>query len=303
MTYGSPQWKEWVLDERQSEPFIRQALEIGINFFDTANMYSLGHSEEIVGRALAKYAKRDDYVLATKVFFPMSDRPNDRGLSRKHIIASVDASLRRLGMDYVDLLVIHRFDPDTPIEETVDALDTVVRAGKVRYLGASTMSAWQFMKMLALQERLGLHKFISIQTQYNLIYREEEREMIPLCRSEGVAYTPWSPLARGVLMGSRKEKTIRSYADPLIARWYNQHELEDEIVDRVFEVARRRGATPAQVALAWIVGREGVTLPIIGADKPHHLDELLKGLEIELDAEEMAALEAPYRPRPVHESF
>ena len=301
MTYGSPQWKAWVLDEEHSVPFIRQALELGINFFDTANMYSLGGSEEIVGRALRRFAAREDYVLATKVFFPMSDRPNDSGLSRKHILASVDASLKRLGTDYVDLLVIHRFDPQTPIEETVDALDTVVRAGKVRYLGGSTMDAWQFMKMLAIQERLGLSKFVSIQTHYNLPYREEEREMLPLCRSEGIAYTPWSPLARGVLLGSRQERTIRATADPLIARWYNLHDVENAIVAAVRKVAEARGVSTAQIAISWVASRPGVTAPIVGADKQHHLDEIVKGLELELTDEEISQLQAPYRPRPVHE--
>jgi len=301
MTYGSPEWKGWVLDEEHSVPFIRQALELGINFIDTANMYSLGLSEEIVGRALRRFAGRDDYVLATKVFFPMSDRPNDRGLSRKHILSSVEASLKRLGTDYIDLLVIHRFDPDTPIEETVDALDTVVRAGKVRYLGASTMDAWQFMKMLSIQQQLGLSRFVSIQTHYNLLYREEEREMIPLCRSEGIAYTPWSPLARGVLLGSRQERTVRASADPLIARWYNQHDIENEIVATVRRVASARGVTPAQIAISWVASRPGVTAPIVGADKPHHLEEIVKGINLVLTPEEIAQLQAPYRPRPVHE--
>lgn len=301
MTYGSPQWKGWVLDEEHSVPFIRQAFELGINFFDTANMYSLGQSEEIVGRALRRLARRDDYVLATKVFFPMSERPNDRGLSRKHILASVDASLQRLGTDYVDLLVIHRFDPDTPIEETVDALDTVVRAGKVRYLGGSTMDAWQFMKMLGIQAKLGLSRFVSIQTHYNLLYREEEREMLPLCRSEGIAYTPWSPLARGVLLGSRHEGTLRVTEDPLIARWYNLHELEDRIIAAVRKVADGRGVSPAQVAIAWVSSRPGVTAPIVGADKPHHLNEVVKGIDLVLSAQEIAQLQAPYHPRPVHE--
>jgi aryl-alcohol dehydrogenase (NADP+) len=300
MTFGSPEWKAWVLDEEQSRPIIRQALELGINFFDTANMYSLGRSEEIVGKALREYAHRDDYVLATKVFFPMSDKPNNRGLSRKHILSSVDASLKRLGSDYIDLLVIHRFDPDTTIEETVDALDTVIRSGKVRYIGGSTMDAWQFMKMLGIQEKLGLSKFVSIQTHYNLLYREEEREMIPLCQSEGIAYTPWSPLARGVLLGSRQENTIRSKTDPLISRWYDRHEMEDAITAAVKVVANGRGVSPAQVAISWVANRPGVTLPIVGADKSHHLNEITAGLELKLTVDELATLEAPYQPRPVH---
>ncbi len=301
MTYGSPEWKDWVLDETHSRTFIKQALDLGINFFDTANMYSLGKSEEIVGKALVDYAHRDDFVLATKVFFPMSDKPNHRGLSRKHILSSVDASLKRLGTDYIDLLVIHRFDPDTTIEETVDALDTVVKSGKVRYLGGSTMDAWQFMKMLAVQEQLGLSKFISIQTHYNLLYREEERQTIPLCQAEGIAFTPWSPLARGVLLGSRSEGTIRSKTDPLISRWYDQHDMEDRITATVKELALRRGVSPAQIAISWVANRPGVTLPIVGADKPHHLQEIVAGLDLVLTADEIQALESPYQPRPVHE--
>ena len=301
MTYGSPEWKDWVLDETHSRTFIKQALDLGINFFDTANMYSLGKSEEIVGKALVDYAHRDDFVLATKVFFPMSDKPNHRGLSRKHILSSVDASLKRLGTDYIDLLVIHRFDPDTTIEETVDTLDTVVKSGKVRYLGGSTMDAWQFMKMLEVPEQLGLSKFITIQTHYNLLYREEERQTIPLCQAEGIAFTPWSPLARGVLLGSRSEGTIRSKTDPLISRWYKRHDMEDRITATVKELALRRGVSPAQIAISWVANRPGVTLPIVGADKPHHLQEIVAGLDLVLTADEIQALESPYQPRPVHE--
>lgn len=302
MTYGTPDWKGWVLDEKTSRTFIKQALELGVNFFDTANMYSLGRSEEVVGKALRDYTdSREDYVLATKVFFPMSDKPNDRGLSRKHILASVDSSLRRLGTDYIDLLVIHRFDPETTIEETVEALDTVVRNGKVRYVGASTMDAWQLMKMLSIQDKLGVAKFISIQSHYNLIYREEERQTLPLCQSERIAFTPWSPLARGVLLGSRAEGTIRSKTDLLIDRWYDRHEMEDAIAAAVVAVAKARGVPPAQVAIAWLMSRPGVTLPIIGADKPHHIPEVIAGLDLVLTADEIAFLEAPYQPRPVHE--
>ena len=300
MTYGSPEWKGWVVDEEQTRPFIKQALDLGLNFFDTANMYSLGRSEEIVGKALSDFASRDDYVLATKVFFPMSDMPNDRGLSRKHILASVDASLRRLGTDFIDLLVIHRFDPDTSIEETVEALDSVVQSGKVRYLGGSTMDAWQFMKMRWVQDKLGLSKFVSIQTHYNLLYREEEREMIPLCRAEGIAYTPWSPLARGVLLGSRAEGTVRSKTDPLISRWYDQHEMEDAITSAVRRIAEERGVSPAQIAISWIANKPGVTAPIVGADKPHHLGEVAKGIQLKLTDEEITQLEMYYQPRPVH---
>jgi aryl-alcohol dehydrogenase (NADP+) len=213
MTYGLPVWREWVLDEAASRPLIRKALDLGINFFDTADMYSLGGSEEILGRALRDFAARDDVVIATKVFHPMSDKPNAQGLSRKHILASIDASLRRLCTDYVDLYIIHRFDPETPIEETIEALDIVVRSGKARYIGASSMHAWQFMRMLALQEQQGLARFVSMQNHYNLVYREEEREMLPLCHNLELAVTPWSPLARGLLAGSRKRQTIRAATD------------------------------------------------------------------------------------------
>jgi len=299
MTYGSPAWREWVLDETASRPFIRKALDLGINFFDTADMYSLGASEEVLGRALLDFAPRNDVVIATKVFNPMSDKPNDRGLSRKHILAGIDASLKRLGTDYIDLYVIHRFDPDTPIEETIEALDIVVRSGKARYIGASSMHAWQFMRMLALQERHGLAKFVSMQNHYNLVYREEEREMLPLCRELGIAVTPWSPLARGLLAGSRKAHTVRATTDQPAHQWYDHHDEEDAIVAAVEQVAASRGVPSAQVALAWIMSRPGITAPIVGASKPQHLDDAIAGLTLVLSAEEVALLEAPYRPRPV----
>jgi aryl-alcohol dehydrogenase (NADP+) len=299
MTYGSPAWRAWVLDETASRPFIRKALDLGINFFDTADMYSLGASEEVLGRALLDFASRDDVVIATKVFNPMSDKPNDRGLSRKHILAGIDASLKRLGTDYIDLYVIHRFDPDTPIEETIEALDTVVRSGKARYIGASSMHAWQFMRMLALQERHGLAKFVSMQNHYNLVYREEEREMLPLCRELGIAVTPWSPLARGLLAGSRKAHTVRATTDQPAHQWYDHHDEEDAIVAAVEQVAAGRGVPSAQVALAWIISRPGITAPIVGASKPQHLDDAIAGLTLVLSVEEVALLEAPYRPRPV----
>lgn len=299
MTYGKSSWREWVLDEEVSRGFIRQALDAGINFFDTADMYSLGASEEILGRALRDFASRDDMVIATKVFYPMSPRPNDRGLSRKHIMASIDASLKRLGTDYVDLYIVHRFDPETPIEETLQALDDIVRAGKARYIGASSMYAWQFMKMLSFQERHGLARFVSMQNHYNLIYREEEREMLPLCREEGIAVTPWSPLARGLLAGSRKTQTTRANTDNLAHAWYDQQVTEDAIVAAVEAVAQERGVPAAQVAIAWVASRAGITAPIIGASKPHHLQDALAGISLELTAEEVARLEAPYRPRGV----
>lgn len=299
MTYGTPSWRPWVLDEAASRPFIRQALDLGINFFDTADMYSLGESEAVLGRAIREMVPRDDVVIATKVFYPMSARPNDRGLSRKHILASIDASLGRLGTDYVDLYIIHRFDPDTPIEETLEALDTVVKSGKARYIGASSMYAWQFMKLLAFQQANGLARFVSMQNHYNLAYREEEREMLPLCRDQGIAVTPWSPLARGLLAGSRGSGTKRDETDTLAHGWYNQQAMEAAIVDAVQQVAAARGVPAAQVAMAWVAGRPGITATLIGASKPHHLPDAVAGIGLQLTPEEIALLEAPYRPRPV----
>ncbi|WP_370156070.1 aldo/keto reductase [Ferrovibrio sp.] len=300
MTYGVPSWRDWVLEEDAARPFIRRALELGITFFDTADMYSLGASEEILGRAIRDFVpRRDDVVIATKVCNPMSDRPNDRGLSRKHILASIDASLRRLGMDHVDLYIIHRFDYDTPPEEIVEALDTVVRAGKARYIGASSMHAWQFMKLLGLQRANGLAQFVSMQNHYNLVYREEEREMLPLCRSEGLAVTPWSPLARGMLAGTRGRQTQRAASDEQSRSWYTHQAEEDAIVAAVQTIAAARGLPMAQVAMAWVMTRPGITGPVIGASKPHHLDDAVAALSIRLTDEEVAALEAPYRPREV----
>lgn len=299
MTYGSPEWRPWVLDEAASRPFIQQALDHGINFFDTADMYSLGAGEEVLGRALRDYAQREDVVIATKVYYPMNDHPNSRGLSRKHILASIDASLRRLGTDYVDLYIIHRFDPLTPIDETLAALDTVVRSGKARYIGASSMYAWQFMAMLARQRELGLARFVSMQNHYNLIYREEEREMLPLCRHEQIAVTPWSPLARGRLAGAQQSQTQRAATDNLAQQWYDQQAMEDAIVAAVAQVAAGRGVPPAQVAIAWAATRPGITAPIVGASKPHHLPDAIAGIALQLSEEEVAILEAPYRPRPI----
>ncbi|EIK93458.1 aldo/keto reductase [Pseudomonas sp. M47T1] len=299
MSYGSPAWRDWVLDEGASRPFIKQALDGGINFFDTADMYSLGASEEVLGRALLDYAPRDEVVIATKVNYPMSDKPNASGLSRKHILASIDASLKRLGTDHVDLYVIHRFDPQTPIEETIEALDIVVRSGRARYLGASSMHSWQFMRMLALQEQHGLATFVSMQNHYNLIYREEEREMLPLCRELGIAVTPWSPLARGLLAGSRQTGTLRATTDQPAHQWYDQQADEAAIIAAVEGIAAERGVPAAQVAMAWVASREGVTSPIIGATKPRHLQDALAGIELVLTAQEVVRLEQPYRPRPV----
>ena len=302
MTYGDPAWREWVLEEEASRPFIREALERGINFFDTADMYSLGRSEEIVGRALKDYARRDEVVIATKVFNPMGPKPNQRGLSRKHIMEAVDASLKRLGTDYIDLYIIHRFDPNTPVEETIEALSDVVKAGKALYLGASSMGAWQFMKMLGLQRAGGFAPFVSMQNYVNLIYREEEREMLPLCRQEGIAVTPWSPLARGFLAGSRPrqgEVTLRGRTDSIMDTLGMGSEQDYAVAERVSTVAERLGCKPAQVALAWVLGLPGVTSPIVGASKPHHLDDAIGALGVVLDAETRAYLEEPYRPKPV----
>jgi aryl-alcohol dehydrogenase (NADP+) len=303
MTYGSKRWREWVLEEKESRPFIQRALELGINFFDTADMYSLGASEEVLGRALRDFAPgRDKVVIATKVFFPMGDDPNQRGLSRKHILHAIDDSLRRLGTDYVDLYQIHRFDYETPIEETLHALHDVVKAGKVRYIGASSMFAWQLAKMLYTADRLGLTRFVTMQNHYNLIYREEEREMIPLCREEGIGLIPWSPLARGFLAGNRRKQdfgeTVRAKTDEYGQQMYYQ-DSDFAVVERVGEVARKRGVSNMQVALAWILQQPGITAPIIGASKMHHLEEAAAALSIKLDGEELKALAEPYRPRTV----
>jgi aryl-alcohol dehydrogenase-like predicted oxidoreductase len=304
MSYGSSKWRPWVLDEEASRPFIRQALESGINFFDTADVYSLGASEEVVGRALRDFApRRSDLVIATKVNSKMGDGPNDRGLSRKHIMESIDASLRRLGTDYVDLYQIHRWDNETPIEETLDALDDVVRAGKARYLGASSMYAWQFSRALHLAGERGWSRFISMQNHYNLIYREEEREMNPLCQAEGIGLIPWSPMARGFLAGNRRAdgqtgETERAKSDDFAREMYFQPD-DFTVAARVQEVAERLGRKPAQVALAWVAGRPGVTAPIIGATKPGHLEDAIGAIELALEPADVAALEEPYRPHRV----
>ena len=299
MSYGSKATRAWHLDEHEAEPIVRAAIEAGVTFFDTADMYSDGMSEAITGRLLARFFEsRDDYVLATKVYFPMGKGPNDRGLSRKHIIGAIDASLRRLGTDYVDLYQIHRFDHDTPIEETMQALHDVVQSGKARYIGASSMCAWQFAKMQYTADRFGGTRFISMQNHYNLVYREEEREMIPLCRDQGVGLVPWSPLARGLLAGSRERggvcKTVRATGDPLADEMYADDDFD--VVDAVRALAAERGLSPAQVALAWLLGRPGVTAPIVGATKLHHLHEAVAAVDVSLSEKEAALLEAPYRP-------
>lgn len=302
MTYGSPEWRAWVLPEEDSRPFFRQAIDLGINFFDTADMYSLGMSEQILGRALRDYARRDQVVVATKVFFPMGPGPNDRGLSRKHLFDAIDASLKRLGMDYVDLYQIHRWDPETPIEETLDALNDIVRSGRARYIGASSMYAWQFARALYVADRHGWTRFVSMQNHYNLIYREEEREMLPLCRAEGIGVIPWSPLARGFLAGNRSRQewgeTLRAKKDDYAQSLYYA-DSDFAVVDRVVALAKQRGVSPIQIALAWVLAQPGVTAPIIGATKPAHLDEAVAALAISLDAEERRLLEEPYTPHPV----
>jgi 1-deoxyxylulose-5-phosphate synthase len=303
MSYGSRTERAWHLDETAAEPIVKAAIDGGVTFFDTADTYSDGVTEQITGRLLTRlFDRREDYVLATKVYFPMGPGPNDRGLSRKHVLAAIDASLGRLGTDYVDLYQIHRWDYQTPIEETMEALHEVVRAGKARYIGASSMFAWQFAKAQHLAERHGWTRFASMQNHYNLVYREEEREMIPLCVDQGVAVLPYSPLARGVLTGNRnrqgERRTARAGADPLSDERY--HSPGDfDVVDRLAEVAAARGAPPAQVALAWLLSRPAVTAPIVGATRLGHISDALAAVQLALTREEVRRLEEPYLPHPV----
>ncbi|WP_395646815.1 aldo/keto reductase [Terricaulis sp.] len=302
MSYGDPSdpMRTWVLTEDASRPFFKQALDLGINFFDTANVYSAGVSEEITGRALKDFAKRDEIVLATKAHGQMRGDPNGKGLSRKAIMTEIDHSLRRLGTDYIDLYQIHRWDPETPIEETLEALHDVVKAGKARYIGASSMWAWQFMQALALQKANGWSRFISMQNHMNLIYREEEREMLPLCRDQGIGVIPWSPLARGRLARTSDVETKRSGSDHFGKHLYKRSEDADRLViDRVGEIAAARDVPRAQVALAWLLAKPGVTSPIIGATKPEHLSDAVAALKVKLSAEEMKQLEEPYVPHTV----
>ncbi|WP_088505836.1 aldo/keto reductase [Burkholderia ubonensis] len=302
MTYGVPErgTHPWTLDEAASRPFIRQALDAGINFFDTANMYSDGTSEEIVGRALLDFAKRDDVVIATKVFYRMRPGPNGAGLSRKAILTEIDHSLKRLGTDYVDLYQIHRWDYHTPIEETLEALHDVVKAGKARYIGASSMHAWQFSKALYTSKLNGWTQFVSMQDHLNLLYREEEREMLPLCADQGIAVLPWSPLARGRLTRDWDASSERLQSDVYGQTLYEAYADNDRaIVEAVATIARARNVPRAQVALAWLLQKSGVTAPIIGASKAQHLDDAVAALSLELSAEELAALEAPYVPHAV----
>lgn len=302
MSYGDSKQGNhaWTLGEADSRPFIRAALEKGINFFDTANVYSAGSSEEIVGRALKEYAKREEVVIATKVHGRMRPGPNGAGLSRAAIMQEIDASLRRLGTDYVDLYQIHRWDYDTPIEETLEALNDVVRAGKARYIGASSMHAWQFMKALGISEKNGWARFVSMQDYLNLLYREEEREMLPLCVSEGIAVIPWSPLARGRLTRDWDEATARSETDEFGKGLYvTSADADKKVVDRVARLATKKGISRAQIALAWVLSKSSVTAPIVGATKLRHLEDAIAALSVKLTPEEIASLEKPYVPHAV----
>jgi 1-deoxyxylulose-5-phosphate synthase len=298
MTYGDHPTRPWALDEAASRPFFEQALAAGITLFDTADVYGLGRSEEVTGAALKAMVPREHVLIATKLFYPMSDNPLDQGLSRRRIIAACDASLKRLGTDFIDLYQIHRFDPAVPPEETLEALSRLVEAGKVRYLGASSMFAWQFMKLLSLSEQHGWAKFISMQNHYNLLYREEEREMLPLCQAEGIGVLPWSPLARGRLTRTRHD-SVRAKTDALQKRWYKANDQEAAIVAAVATVAQRHGRPMAQVALAWLLAKPWVSAPIIGASKPEHVDDAVAALTLTLSDEDIAALEAPYAPLPI----
>jgi aryl-alcohol dehydrogenase-like predicted oxidoreductase len=302
MSYGNDSDRPWVLDEDTAEPIVRRAVEGGVTFFDTADVYSGGASEVATGRLLPKYIARDEVVVATKVNGAMTPGPNGRGLSRKHILSGIDASLERLGMDYVDLYQIHRWDPHTPIEETMEALHDVVRAGKARYIGASSMYAWQFAKAQAVADAHGWTRFVSMQNHYNLVYREEEREMIPLCIDQGVGVIPWSPLARGFLTGTRtragERRTTRAETDKFTDSLYGRDE-DFDVADRLTEVASGRGVPPAQLALAWLLHKPGVTAPIVGATKLAHLEDALAAAELDVDDEDVLALEEPYVPHPV----
>jgi len=302
MTYGRPndRW-QWALNEEQSRPFIRKALEVGINFFDTADIYSYGASESVLGSALKEFTRREEVVIATKVFNPMSDDPNDRGLSRKHIMSSIDASLKRLKTDYVDLYQIHRWDYDTPIEETMEALHDIVKAGKARYIGASSMYSWQFAKALYVADLHGWTRFVSMQPHYNLLYREEEREMIPLCQDQKIAVIPWSPLARGLLTGNRtkdRNETMRARTDEFGKSLYNVGS-DFEIIGRLTEIATQRELPNARIALAWMFSKSFITAPIIGASKPGHLEDAVAALAIKLTRDEINLLEELYQPHPV----
>lgn len=299
MSFGDPGWRDWVLPEGEGAPLVKAAADGGINFFDTANVYSVGVSEEVTGRLLRKtFPRREEYVVATKVYFPMGPGPNDRGLSRRHIFDAVDASLSRLGLDHIDLYQIHRWDDDSPIEETMEALHDVVQSGRVRYIGASSMHAWQFAKAQHAADLGGWTRFVTMQNHYNLLYREEEREMIPQCIDMGVGLLPWSPLARGLLarQPDKSKITARGKSDTFTPQWYTDPE-NDPVIAAVGEVAAARGIPRAQVALAWAMSRPGVTSPIVGTTRMGHLEDALAAASIELTGEEIVALEAPYRVR------
>jgi 1-deoxyxylulose-5-phosphate synthase len=302
MSYGSSKWRPWVLNEDAARPFFRQALERGINFFDTADMYSVGASEEVTGRALRAMARLEEIVIATKVFWPMGEGQNMSGLSRKHIMQACEASLQRLGIETIDLYQIHRFDPAAPIDETLRALEDLVRQGKVRYIGASSGYAWLMMKALSVSERNGWARFVTMQNHYNLLYREEEREMIPLCEAEGIGVIPWSPLARGLLARGEDRfgegGTSRGATDTIGPKLYDTPGDAD-VVAAVRRVAQGRGITPAEVSLAWLLSRKAVVAPIVGATKPEHLDAAVRAVDLTLTAEEIAMLEAPYRPHSI----
>ncbi|HSG43657.1 MAG TPA: aldo/keto reductase [Anaerolineales bacterium] len=303
MSYGSKQWRDWVLEEDESKPFIKRALDVGINFFDTADVYSLGASETVMGNIFKEFGvKRENVVIATKVNSPMSDDVNDRGLSRKHIMDSIDKSLKRLQMDYVDLYQIHRWDYETPIEETMEALHDIVKAGKVRYIGASSMFAWQFSKAQYTAQNHGWTRFVSMQNHYNLVYREEEREMIPLCIDQGVGLIPWSPMARGFFAGDRKRggggETARGKNDPFAEQLYFRDE-DFTVAERAAEVAKERSVSGSQIALGWMLNKSHITAPIIGTSKLEHLDQAVAALDIELSDEEVTRLEELYQPHPV----
>ena len=299
MTYGTPKWREWVFSEEDSRPFFKRAVELGVTFFDTADMYSMGVSEEVTGRALKDFAVRDEVVIATKVYFPMGESPYRRGLSRKHILSAVDDSLRRLGTDYIDLYQIHRYDPETPDEEMLRALEDIVRSGRARYVGASSMYAWQFARLQSLARESGTTRFISMQNHYNAIYREEEREMLPLCRAEGVGVIPWSPLARGtVARPPEGGDSTRSRTDTLAAGFYG-HRSDRGVVEAVQRVAQRRGVPQAQIGLAWLLHQEGVTAPIVGATKIRHLEEACAAVDLTLEPEEIGEIAEPYEPHPI----
>jgi aryl-alcohol dehydrogenase-like predicted oxidoreductase len=314
MSYGTPTWRPWVLDETQAQPFFRRAFELGINFFDTADMYSLGVSEEVTGRALREYGRMDEVVVATKVYFPMRGQvsgpdtkgapPNMSGLGRKHLVQACEASLRRLGIDTIDLYQLHRLDPLVPLEETLAALDLLVQQGKVRYIGSSSTYAWKLMQALSLSDLHHWARFASMQNHYNLVYREEEREMLPLCQQEGIGVIPWSPLARGLLAGTRKRgeekpSTLRAGADAALAGQLYDAPEDWDVVEATRQVAAARGAAPAEVALAWLLQRPGVTAPIVGATKLEHLEAAARAVDLELSPAEVKALEAPYRPHAV----